>query len=140
MVRYVAGFVLIAVMLTSCGGEETDPLHRGRSIYGNVCSTCHGQAGGGGVGPALDTVTEVWPACADQVEWITLGSDGWKAAHGDTYGAVDREVKGGMPAQGKAFSDEEIRMVAAFERIQYGGADQDSTLADCGVDTAVTTP
>lgn len=140
MLRHVTLCLLIAAILAACGGEETDPFRRGRSIYGDVCSTCHGQAGQGGVGPALDTVTEVWPECADQVEWITLGSEGWRSAHGDTYGAVAREIKGGMPAQGESLSDEEIRMVAAFERIQYGGADHEATLAECGIDTTVTTP
>lgn len=141
MLRHLALLLLVAVTLVaSCGGEETDPFRRGRSIYGNVCSTCHGQAGEGGVGPALDTVTQFWPGCADQVEWITLGSEGWRSAHGDTYGAVAREIKGGMPAQGENLTTEEIRAVAAFERIQYGGADREATLAECGVATAATTP
>lgn len=140
MLRHLTLAVLFAVALAACGGEETDPFRLGRSTYGNVCAACHGQAGQGGVGPALDNVLEVWPDCADQVEWITIGSEGWLAAHGDTYGATAREVEGGMPAQGGSLSDQEIRRVAAFQRIQYGGADLETTFTACGVTTTTTAP
>lgn len=135
MLRVSACAFLLVMAVAACGGDETDPIRLGRSTYGDICSVCHGKAGEGGVGPALSTVTEVWPFCDDQVEWITLGSEGWKATHGGTYGATAREVKGGMPAHGESLSEDEIRMVAAFERVQYGGADREATLADCGVAT-----
>ena len=87
------------------------------------------------MGPALSAVTETWPSCADQVTWISIGSDGWRAGFGDTYGASDKPVLGGMPAHADRFSPEEIAAVAAFERITYGGAETAGTLADCGLPT-----
>jgi hypothetical protein len=34
-------------------------------------------------------------------------------------------------ARGESPSEDETRMVAAFERVQYGGADREATLEDC---------
>ena len=85
------------------------------------------------MGPALSSVMETWPGCADHIEWVRLGSQGWREAHGDTYGATDKPVKGGMPPLGGALTDDEIAAVAAFERVRYGGGDPESVLADCGL-------
>lgn len=126
--------LLLLLMLVGCGGESTpDPLRQGRSIYADTCSVCHGSRGQGGVGPALDQVTATWPDCAEQIEWIALGSDGWKDRHGDTYGATAKPVKGGMPAQGDDLTLAEQRLVATFERVTYGGAPREEALDGCGV-------
>lgn len=125
----------LLVLLAACGGQTSpDPLRQGRSIYADTCSVCHGSSGQGGVGPALGQVVATWPDCADQVEWIGLGSDGWKARHGDTYGATGKPVKGGMPAQGDSLTVAEQRLVAAFERVSYGGMARDDALAACEVE------
>ncbi len=124
----------VLLLLVACGGESApDPLRQGRSIYADTCSVCHGSRGQGGVGPALDQVTATWPDCARQVEWIALGSDGWRARHGDVYGATAKPVEGGMPAQ-DSLTDAEQRLVAAFERVTYGGMDREEALAACGVE------
>ena len=127
--------LVLTLVLTACGsdGGDGDVLRQGRSVYGDTCSVCHGNRGQGGVGPALDTVLETWPDCENQIAWIALGSEGWRAAHGESYGAGSRPVTGGMPAQGDQLSDREIRLVAAFQRIEYGGQDRDEALAACGV-------
>jgi mono/diheme cytochrome c family protein len=138
--RAVAVVTALWVVLSACGGSESggaagaDPLREGRSLYGDACSVCHGPRGEGGVGPSLEAVVETWPDCDSQVEWISLGSEGWRAAYGDTYGASAAPVEGGMPAQGDQMTGAEIRRVAAFERVEYGGQDRAAALADCGIE------
>ncbi len=126
--------LLVAVIAAGCApSDQPEALRQGRSTYGDVCSVCHGASGEGGVGPALDDVTETWPRCADQVEWIALGSEGWRAEHGETYGATDKPVAGGMPAHGDQLTVEEMRRVAAFERSAYGGVETETALDQCAV-------
>lgn len=136
--RLAPAVLALILALTACGNgdDSADPdvLREGRSIYGDACSACHGNRGAGGVGPSLESVTETWPECETQVEWITLGSEGWQSAHGDTYGAADKPVAGGMPAQADRLTDAEIRLVAAFERVEYAGQEREAALADCGID------
>jgi mono/diheme cytochrome c family protein len=102
-------------------------------VYGDRCSSCHGDTGQGGTGPSLKNVRRTWPSCDDQKEWIALGSEGWKDAHGPTYGANDSQITQIMPGHDDTLSDEEIAAVAAFERVEYGGGDADSELAACGL-------
>jgi mono/diheme cytochrome c family protein len=128
--------VVLTTALSGCGGSsEGSPLAEGKAIYAELCSVCHGSTGDGGVGPALDEVAVTWPSCADQIAWIRLGSDGWRAEFGDTYGATDKPVEGGMPAQSENLLESEIVAVAAFERATYGGVDEARALAECGVTT-----
>lgn len=122
-----------ATALVGCGGSDNSPLAVGRSVYADTCSVCHGAGGEGGVGPALDEVNATFPSCDDQIEWISLGSDGWKAEYGDTYGAFAAPVNGGMPAQLESLKPEEIAAVAAFERATYGGASEEEATAQCGL-------
>jgi len=124
-----------APIATACGSSSSLPevLREGRGIYADICSTCHGNRGQGGVGPNLSNVLATWPSCDDQQRWITIGSEGWKAEHGPTYGALDAPITAVMPAHGDRLSGHEIAAVAAFERVQYGGADVTAALADCGL-------
>jgi mono/diheme cytochrome c family protein len=129
--------ILAVVGLSACASPDTsDPITRGREVYGRICSACHGAGGEGGVGPSLRTVLDTWPDCADQIEWVTIGSEGWTAAHGPTYGATGKPVKGGMPAHRALLEPDEIAAVSAFERVRYGGADEAATLAGCGIGAA----
>jgi mono/diheme cytochrome c family protein len=135
MRRVIPILIVLAIVLAGCGGSSgPDPLREGRSIYGNACSVCHGSRGQGGVGPALADVTRTWPRCSDHIEWVTLGSDRWKAIRGDTYGATDKPVKGGMPSHENSLSTEERRLVAAFERSEYGEVPTETALQECGVE------
>ena len=43
-----------------------------------------------------------------------------------------KPLAGGMPAQSQ-LTLAETRLVAAFERVEYGGVDAEEALADCGV-------
>ncbi len=127
--------VFVTLVALACGAQEGTPeaLRTGRGLYGDRCSSCHGNAGQGGVGPSLDNVLNTWPACDDHKEWIALGSEGWKTFHGPTYGANDTEIKTKMPGHADKLSPDEIAAVAAFERVQYGGGDADTELTACGV-------
>ena len=107
----------------------------GRGVYADRCSSCHGSNGRGGVGPSLVDVRETWPDCADQQDWIALGSERWKAERGSTYGANDSPITKVMPQHATSLTPDEIAAVAAFERIQYGGGDEATELAACGLST-----
>lgn len=127
-----------ALVLAACGGggggaasPAADPVAAGRSLYRAACSACHGIAGQGGTGPALAGVADTFPDCADQVEWISLGSSAWKDRHGATYGASDEPVSGGMPGFGGSRSRAELQAVASFLRTEFGGRSEADALADC---------
>lgn len=125
----------LVLLVTACGGSSRSPfLAEGRDLFtANGCSTCHGGRGEGGVGPALANVASTFPECDTQVEWVTLGSAGWQAVHGDTYGATDKPVEGGMLAFAEKLSDTQIRTVVAYERTDFGGLDEQDVRSDCDV-------
>jgi len=124
--------LVFALLAAGCGSDsKPEGFSEGRSIYGDKCSVCHGAAGDGGTGPALATVVENWPECSAQVEWISLGSDGWQAEHGGVYGTAEKPVAGGMPAHGTSLTLRELELVAAFVRAQYGGLDPEIALQQC---------
>lgn len=141
--QYVArvireGGAIVAIMIIvgfGCGSGSSTPqaLRDGRSVYGDRCSTCHGNRGQGGVGPKLSGVRETWPDCDDHQEWIALGSEAWKVEHGPTYGANDAPIDDAMPAHAESLTALEIASVAAFERVEYGGGDAATELAACGI-------
>ncbi len=93
----------------------------GGTIYGNSCASCHGTAGGGGVGPKLSggEASLTFPNIDDHVAWVTNGSAG---AKGQGYGDPNRPggqrvaTSGGMPAFGNQLSPEEIQAVVEYER------------------------
>jgi mono/diheme cytochrome c family protein len=102
--------------------EALGALDVGATVYGK-CASCHGATGGGGVGPALDGVGETFPDAAMHAQWVTLGSTGWQADVGDTYGDTNKPVAGGMPAWGTELTPEELMSVIAYERAEFGGLD-----------------
>ena len=126
--------VVIAVIAAGCTpSDQPEALRQGRSTYGEVCSVCHGARGEGASGPALEKVIDTWPRCSDQVEWIALGSEGWRNQYGETYGTPGKQISGGMPAHSDQLTLEQTRRVAAFERVEYGGLEPDAALAQCEV-------
>ena len=120
------------------GGGTTDFLARGEALFTDTqvaCNVCHGNNGEGGVGPTFagGAVLITFPSCADHVQWVQLGSTGWQAQVGAAYGAQGTLSKGGMPAFGDALGDQDLRSVITFERVRFGGANLEETLADCGL-------
>jgi mono/diheme cytochrome c family protein len=121
------------------GGGGTDFIALGGDLYaGNVtpaanCAGCHGASGqGSGNFPSLTGVLTTFGSCEDHVTWVTLGSDGWRSQFGGTYGDTNKTIGGGMPPHA-SLTDEQLRSVAAFERVRFGGANPEETLADCGL-------
>ena len=135
--RTVAVVLVVVAISHGCGGSDASlsPTREGRDVYGSICSTCHGNAGQGGVGPSLSDVVETFPSCEDQIEWITLGSERWKTEIGPTYGVDEKPIESVMPEMGAQLSPQAIAAVAAFERSNYGGADVAESEAACGFTT-----
>lgn len=86
--------------LNTASGATELMAGQGAQIFAQNCSSCHGEHGGGGFGPAL------------------AGS----AALGDSAHVVNQilEGGGGMPAFGNRLSDGEIAAVASFVRSSWG--------------------
>lgn len=114
----------------SLGGD----IFMGTAVTGVNCSGCHGVNGQGtDTFPALTGVLTTFGSCSDQIEWINLGSSGWLAANGSTYGDTQKPVNQGMPTFGGTLTPEQIASVATFERVRFGGEDPDQALVDCGL-------
>lgn len=113
------------------GGGETDFIAMGGELYSANCASCHGGSGEGvGNFPSMAGVVTTFGACEDHEQWVSLGSSGWPDA---TYGDTNKPVGVGMPPFGGSLSEEQLASVVAFERVRFGGADQDATLTDCGL-------
>jgi mono/diheme cytochrome c family protein len=111
----------------------------GAAIYsappGN-CTTCHGAAGQGGTGPALNgaAVLATFAACTDHLEWVSLATTGFQAAGLSMYGDQDKTVGAGGQMTGFASSltADQIAAVVFYERVQFGGQDPADAAVDCG--------
>ena len=102
--------------------DEVTAVEAGGEVYGQ-CSSCHGAGGEGVSGPALDTVGETFPDANQHVQWVALGSDGWRQEVGDVYGATEKPVNGGMPGWESALTPEELVEVVLYERETFGELD-----------------
>lgn len=123
---------VVALLVSACApaGPTDDNYIAGRTTY-RTCAQCHGTSGEGGIGRSLETVRETFPDCDDHIEWISLGSDGWKETYGATYGATDVPIEGAMPSFDH-LNRLELARVAVYERVRFGGGDLDAELAACG--------
>ena len=110
------------------------PLGIGTEIYSS-CASCHGAAGGGGVGYAFSggEVLQTFPHIEDQIRYVYYGTEGYNAADVEIYGNPDREGgphvtgnRGVMPAFGGQLTQYEIVAVVCHERYDLGGADPTS--------------
>jgi cytochrome c553 len=138
---------VITGQIVNCDGSEftgsgtgvggADFIAQGEALYNAVpgnCQGCHGATGqGSGAIPGLTGVLTTFGACEDHIEWVTLGSTGFRAAGRTTYGDTSKPINDGMPAFGGSLSEEQIASVAAFERVRFGGADPEQILAECGL-------
>jgi len=109
----IAALLLVfALVIAACGGEgrpslppldedyPADVLQLGEAVYSDTCSVCHGRRGGGDIGPSL------------------LGID-YRLTF-DEHVLFIRDGKGAMPAFSGTLTAEEIRAVAAYERVGLG--------------------
>ncbi len=100
----------------------TDPITIGNQVYHSACSTCHGQNGEGGVGPALHggVAAVTFPKIQEHIDWVKNGSTG--LAPNTPYGAADRPggqrvaSKRDMPAFGSTLTATQIQDVVEYER------------------------
>jgi hypothetical protein len=120
---------------TDYGTFTINYLANGAAIY-TQCAACHNADGSGGAGPAFvgGSILTTFPegSCADQIEWIALGTAGFPEP---TYGATDKPVGGFgvMPGFGATLEPEQIAEVALYERVQFGGEAVDVAEVDCGL-------
>ena len=110
------------------------PLGVGTQNYSN-CSGCHGANGEGGVGFAFTngSVIASYPHIEDQLRWVKLGSDAYKAAGIDVPGDPNREggahvsgASGVMPGWASSLSDAQILAIVCHERYDLAGGDEGS--------------
>jgi len=122
---------------SGAGGGGADFIAMGEDVYQNVanCDGCHGAQGQGGAGPGFSGVVTTFGSCADHIEWVTLGTDGFQREGRATYGDTDKPVGGAgtMPPFGTTLTEEQLASAVAFERVRFGGADPTETLTDCGL-------
>ncbi len=132
-------FIAYAWTLSEPSGGE-GPLALGGEQFAVTCAGCHGTGGGGGVGPALSggAVLETFPTPAEQVTWVSLGSAGYKDHGLDTYGALNKPIKGGMPGQVGNLDAEQIMDVILYERTEFGGEQFDIATWEDGFEKQLT--
>jgi mono/diheme cytochrome c family protein len=120
-------YVYQATLEPAPSGELT-PLQAGGEVYvSSACAGCHGAGGAGNSGvPGFEGVLDTWPDFRDHMMWVRLGNGGWfEAAGDDVYGANGTPTNGGtMPAH-PTLSDQELAEVVLYERVQFGGMEED---------------
>ena len=113
--------------------EGEGPAVLGEELYAaNGCAGCHGGGGGGGTGPGFTdgAIYETWPTFEEHFRWVRLGSTGWQAEVGDTYGANNTPVGGGMPGFSEdQLSDADLLYIVLHER-ELGGENPDTDDAE----------
>jgi mono/diheme cytochrome c family protein len=119
-------YVYTGTLSSPPAGDGPEVL--GAEIYGSACAGCHG-AGGAGVGsfPGFTDgrIYETWPSFVEHFEWVRLGSAGWLAERGETYGANGKPVNNGMPGFSQdQLSDVDLLYVVLHERL-LGGENPD---------------
>lgn len=89
---------MIAALFAASGAhaEQTPPrdVEMGRTLYLEVCATCHGSTGAGGAGPDLRPAAEAFDI--------------------DGFVTFIQNPPDSMPGFASALSDDEMRDIAAF--------------------------
>lgn len=133
--------VLYAQGLTKPETSEASQLDAGAAIYASKCASCHGGAGGGGVGRKLSEgeLMKTFPNIEQQLQFVKLGDAGFD---GKPYGDPNREggahIGGGfgsarMPAF-KDLKDQELFEVVRYEREKLGGEKPETKQLPDGAD------
>ena len=112
--------------------EVTGPIADGVVVYAG-CASCHGAAGGGGVGRPFvaGAVQKTFPHIEDQLRWVSYGTQKYTIAGIQIYGDPNREggahktgASGGqMPGWRGNLTDVEILAAVCHERYDLGGGD-----------------
>lgn len=117
--------------------REEGVLYEGSVVFvEHGCSGCHGAGGAGGTGPAFanGAVAETFATASSQMAWVTHGSQGYLDAGLDAYGTSQRPVGDHNGSQMNGFGDEltaeELMWVVFYERIELGGHEEDTALAE----------
>ena len=129
---------LYARSLTQTVEASDGPLGLGAEVYSN-CASCHGGAGGGGVGYQLSDgeVLKSYPHIEDQLRYVYYGTGAYNIAGVTIPGNPDREggphitgALGNMPqfgsAAGGALTDYQLLSVVCHVRYTLSGADPNS--------------
>lgn len=94
----IVAAVLLGATVAACGsGDSGRPSASGATLYASNCARCHGDRGGGGVGPSLVDIATTFPDIDDQITFVSNGG-------------------GGMPRFGDLLSDADIRAVVTYTR------------------------
>lgn len=124
---------------TAYGVDIVNFFTIGREVYDARCVSCHSADGSGGAGPALrsGSVLTTFNAgnCIAHIDWVALGTAGWPAEHGNTYGDNNKPVGGSgaqMPGFEGQLTPEEIQAVSLYERVAFGGQPLPEAEVDCG--------
>ncbi|MBI2705823.1 MAG: c-type cytochrome [Actinobacteria bacterium] len=134
--------VLYAQTLSKPPATAASQLDAGAVLYANKCASCHGGAGGGGVGRQLSggEVLKTFPNIEQQMEFVRLGDAGFD---GKPYGDPSREggarTGGGfgsarMPAFKDSLTQTELFEVVRYEREKLGGEKVDAKALPDGPD------
>ena len=125
----------------NCDGSEYGSVAgffgAGEGLYEDNCASCHGANGGGVSAPALagGAVVETFSVCADHIEWVTLGNQGYP---GNTYGDQNKPKSDLiMPSFGDTLEVLEIAAVVLFERVAFGRLDLAAAEEACGLSAEV---
>jgi mono/diheme cytochrome c family protein len=129
---------LYARSLTLTAEASEGPLGLGAEVYSN-CASCHGGAGGGGVGYQFSggEVLKSYPHIEDQIRYVYYGTGAYNIAGVTIPGNPDREggphitgALGNMPqfgsSAGGALTDYQLLSVVCHVRYTLGGADPTS--------------
>jgi hypothetical protein len=129
---------MYARAMTQSDTVEAGPMGLGAEVYSN-CASCHGGAGGGGVGYAFTggEILKSYPNIEDQIRYVYFGTGEYNIAGVQVPGDPDREggahvtgALGNMPqfgaAAGGALTDYQLLAVICHERYTLGGADPTS--------------
>jgi mono/diheme cytochrome c family protein len=113
--------VVYALTLDTPTPTEPGAFEEGAIVYADMgCQGCHGATGGGaGAVPALNAssdLLEVFPEPAQQVTWVALGTEGYRALGLDSYGEGKAMGTGNMPGWMDTLSAEELMTVVLHER------------------------
>ena len=132
----VWAIIYVGGLSKAATGQPTQ-LEAGAALFAASCGTCHGSAGGGGVGrPMTDgALIATFPDIIGQLEFVHQGSDKTGPA-GTVYGDPNREGGphatqsfGGalMPSFGSTFTGAQLLSVVRYEREVLSGATIDPT-------------